>query len=190
MSQFTVVYDANVFYPAPLRDLLLRLAATRLFRARWTAQIRDEWMRNLLANRPDLSAERITRTADMIDSSSHDCLVEGYEHLIPCIGGLPDQDDRHVLAAAMKCGAELIVTFNLKDFPASALAEYGVEAIHPDDFIVDVLDLEAGACIQAVREMRASLKNPPKTQDEFLATLLKQQLPQTVNWLERYKIAF
>lgn len=190
MSQFTVVYDANVFYPAPLRDLLLRLAATRLFRARWTVQIREEWVRNLLANRKDLSPERILRTAELIDSHSHDCLVEGYEHLIPCLGGMPDKDDRHVLAAAMKCGAELIVTFNLKDFPSSTLEEYGVEAIHPDDFITDLLDLDTSACIQAVREMRASLKNPPKTQDELLATLLKQQLPQTVNRLEKLKLAF
>ncbi len=190
MSQFTVVYDANVFYPAPLRDMLLRLAAKRLFRARWTAQIRDEWVRNLLANRPDLSPERIQRTADLIDSNIHDCLVEGYEHLIPCIGEMPDNDDRHVLAAAMKCGAELIVTFNLKDFPDSALAEYGVKAIHPDDFIAELFDLDAGACIEAVREMRASLKNPPKSQDELLATLWKQKLPQTVSRLEKIKLAF
>ena len=90
----------------------------------------------------------------------------------------------------MKSGAELIVTFNLKDFPESALAEYGVQAIHPDDFILDVIDLNAAACIEAVREMRASLKNPPYSQEELLATLLKQQLPQTVNRLERYKVAF
>lgn len=190
MSQFTVVFDANVFYPAPLRDLLLHLAATRLFRARWTAQIREEWIRNLLANRKDLSPERIQRTAHLIDLHIHDCLVEGYEHLIPCIGGMPDKDDRHVLAAAMKCGAELIVTFNLKDFPSSALEEYGVEAIHPDDFVADLIDLDTSACIQAVREMRASLKNPPKSQDELLATLLKQQLPQTVSRLEKLKLAF
>lgn len=90
----------------------------------------------------------------------------------------------------MKCGAELIVTFNLKDFPDLVLAEYGVKAIHPDDFIAELFDLDAGACIEAVREMRASLKNPPKTQDELLATLLKQQLPQTVNRLEKLKLAF
>lgn len=190
MSQFTVVYDANVFYPAPLRDLLLRLAATGLFRARWSAQIRDEWMLNLQAKRPDLDPEKLQRTATRIESHYHDCLVSGFENLIPCIEGMPDPNDRHVLAAAMKSRAELIVTFNLKDFPTEVLEPYSIEAIHPDDFIVDVLDLDAGACIEAVREMRASLKNPPKTQDEFLATLLKQQLPQTVSWLERYKVAF
>lgn len=189
MSQFTVIYDANVLYPAPLRDLLLRLAGTGLFRARWSAQIRDEWTRNLLAKRPELM-EKIKRTADLVDKSVPDCLVVGHEHLIPCIQGMPDPDDRHVLAAAMKCGAELIVTFNLKDFPTAVLESYDVEAIHPDDFISDVLDLNLGSCIQAVSEMRAALKNPPKTQDEFLSILLKQQLPQTVSWLEKYKIAF
>ena len=190
MSQFTVIYDANVFYPAPLRDLLLRLAGTGLFRARWSSQIRDEWTRNLLANRPELLAEKIQRTADLVDRSVQDCLVVGYEQLIPCIQGMPDPNDRHVLAAAMKCGAELIVTFNLKDFPPAVLEAYDVEAIHPDDFIADVLDLNLSSCLQAVCEMRASLRNPPRTQDELLATLRKQQLPQTVKCLERYKIAF
>lgn len=190
MSQFTVIYDANVLYPAPLRDLLLRLAGTGLFRARWSTQIREEWTRNLLANRPDLGAEKIQRTADLVDRSVLDCLVVGHEHLIPCIQNLPDPKDNHVLAAAMKCGAELIVTCNLKDFPSAVLETYNVEAIHPDDFIVDVLDLNLSSCLQAICEMRASLKNPPKTQEELLAMLLKQQLPQTVNCLEKYKIAF
>ena len=80
MSQFTVVYDANVFYPAPLRDLLLRLAATKVVPGALDRADSRRMDAKSPANRPDLSAERITRTADMIDSSSHDCLVEGYEH--------------------------------------------------------------------------------------------------------------
>jgi predicted nucleic acid-binding protein len=190
MSNFTVVYDANIFYPAPLRDLLLRLAGTGLFRARWSKQIEEEWLSNLLQKRNDLSREKLSRTVELINKSFHDCQVEDFDHLTPCITGLPDKDDRHVLAAAMKCGAELIVTCNLKDFPSEILDQYGIEAIHPDDFIVDLLDLDASLCLQTIGEMRASLKNPSKTQEEFLETLLKQQLPQTVSWLERYKVAF
>lgn len=188
MSRFTVVYDANVFYPAPLRDLLLRLAATGLFRARWTEQIHDEWMRNLKVKRPDIAA-RLPRLRQQIDENFMDSLVTGYEHFIPCIT-LPDAGDCHVVAAAIKAGAELIVTCNLKHFPNSTLAAFGIEAIHPDDFFVDIFDLSAGKVLGAVAEMRGALKNPPKTQDEFLQTLLQQQLPQAVSILEKYKAAF
>lgn len=90
MSRFTVVFDANIFYPAPLRDLMLRLAATGLFRARWTEQIHNEWMRNLAKDRPDL-AERLPRLRRTIDDSFMDCLVSGYEHFIQCME-LPDPD--------------------------------------------------------------------------------------------------
>jgi hypothetical protein len=188
MSRFTVVFDANIFYPAPLRDLMLRLAATGLFRARWTEQIHDEWMRNLGAKRPDI-VDRLPKLRQQIDTSFLDSLVTGYEHFIPCVT-LPDTDDRHVVAAAIKAGAGLIVTCNLKHFPDAALAQFGLEAIHPDDFFVDIFDLHAGKVLGAVAEMRSALKNPPKTQEEFLQTLLQQQLPQTVSILEKYKAAF
>ena len=95
---FTVVYDACVLYPAPLRDFLLHLAATDLFRARWSEWIHIEWMRNLLARRPDLSRERLQRTRQLMDQSVPDCLVTGYEGLIDSLN-LPDSNDRHVLAA-------------------------------------------------------------------------------------------
>lgn len=188
MSRFTVIYDANVFYPAPLRDLLLRLAASGLFRARWSKEIEVEWVRNLVKDRPEL-AERLQRTVDLINANCHDCIVEDYQHLIQCID-LPDQNDRHVVAAGIKSGAELIVTFNLKDFPAATIARYGIEAIHPDDFIVDLFDLNAARVLAAVAAQRSALKNPPRTADELLETLLKQGLPQTVKLLEQYKLAF
>jgi len=113
---FTVVYDACVLYPAPLRDFLLHLAATDLFRARWSEWIHAEWMRNLLAHRPDLSRERLQRTRQLMDQSVPDCLVTGYEGLIDSLN-LPDSNDRHVLAAAIRCQASVIVTFNPPDYP-------------------------------------------------------------------------
>lgn len=84
-THFTVVYDACVLYPAPLRDFLVRLAVTGAFRARWTEAIHDEWVRNLLANRADLSREKLERTVALMNQAVPDCLVEGYELLI---GGL------------------------------------------------------------------------------------------------------
>ena len=114
-SHFTVIYDACVLYPAPLRDFLMRLALTDLYRARWTDMIHDEWTRSVLKQRPDLKATELARTRSLMDAHVRDSLVTGFEHLIPCVK-LPDIDDRHVVAAAIHVGANLIVIFNLKDF--------------------------------------------------------------------------
>jgi hypothetical protein len=116
-SNFTALYDACVLYPAPLRDLLMQLALTDLFRARWTDQIHDEWIRNVLKNRPDLTLEQLTHTKNLMNSHVRDCLVRGYERIIPSLN-LPDLGDRHVLAAAIIGEAEdfyiqTLVTLNL-----------------------------------------------------------------------------
>lgn len=123
MANFTVVYDACVLYPAPLCDFLMWLALTDLFKARWTNEIHDEWMRNVLLNRSDLTLSQLTRTKNLMNANVRDCLVTGYESLIPTLE-LPDPGDRHVLAAAIRCNADVIVTFNLQDFPSQCLALY------------------------------------------------------------------
>ena len=187
-SNFTVIYDACVLYPAPLRDLLMRLALTDLYRARWTDMIHDEWTRNVLKQRPDLKAEDLERTRSLMNAHVRDCLVTGFEHLIPSVE-LPDADDRHVLAAAIHGGASLIVTFNLKDFPADALKPYNLAAQHPDDFIVDLLDLHPASVLEAAASHRRSLKNPPKTADEYLDTLLAQGLTQSVAVMRQWTVA-
>lgn len=167
MSNFVAVYDACVLYPAPLRDLLMHLAVSDLFRARWTARIHDEWMRNLLAKRTDLTRAQLERTRDLMDASIPDCLVAGYEALEAELT-LPDADDRHVLAAAILCEAGTIVTFNLKDFPAAVLEPLGITAQHPDEFIEHAFGISPVAVIAAVHDHRASLTHPPKTADELL----------------------
>ena len=130
MAHFTALYDACVLYPAPLRDLLMHLALTDLFRAKWTNAIHDEWMRNVLTNRSDLTAAQLGRTRDLMNAHVRDALVENYEPLIPALT-LPDADDRHVLAAAIRGRADVIVTFNLSDFPKAALDPYGIAAQRP-----------------------------------------------------------
>lgn len=92
-------------------------------------EIHSEWIRNVLENRPDLTLEQLTRTKNLMNANVRDCLVTGYEALIPTLE-LPDPDDRHVLAAAIRSSSRVIVTFNLNDFPVQALAPYGVEATH------------------------------------------------------------
>ncbi len=153
MSNFTVLYDACVLYPAPLRDLLMHVAMTDLYRAKWTDAIHDEWTRNVLKDRPDLTPEQLQRTRDLMNAHVRDCLVTGYETLIDAIT-LPDPKDRHVLAAAIRAGADVIVTFNLKDFPENDLKPYGIEAQHPNDFLTFQLDLAPNivcACSQAAQ---------------------------------------
>lgn len=178
MANLIIVYDACVLYPAPLRDFLMWLALTDLFKARWTEAIHDEWMRNVLKNRPDLTLEQLTRTKNLMNASVRDCLVTGYEDIIPELQ-LPDPGDRHVLAAAIHCNASFIISFNLRDFPRQVLVPYGVEVRHPDNFILDLFDLNPKAICKAAQRQRSRLKNPPKLPDEYLDTLVEQGLPQT-----------
>lgn len=178
---FTALFDACVLYPASLRDILLRLACTGLFRARWSERIHDEWMRGVLRTRPEL-ASKLPRTRELMDLAVPDCLVVGWEGVEEALV-LPDPDDRHVLAAAIVGRADVIVTFNLKHFPLVALDAFGIEAQHPDVFIRHVLDLDADVALPAVRDHRASLRSPPQTVDEYFGTLLRQALPETVTFL-------
>lgn len=111
-TQFTVLLDACVLYLAPVRDVLLQLASKGLYRARWTKRIQDEWIRNLIKNRPDLNETQLERTCALMNSSVLDCLVEDYEELASGLS-LPDPGDAHVLAAAIKSQAQIIVTYNI-----------------------------------------------------------------------------
>ncbi|MFU8832434.1 MAG: PIN domain-containing protein [Wenzhouxiangella sp.] len=184
--RFVVVYDACVLYPAPLRDFLVRLATTGLFAARWSEQIHDEWLRNVQAKRPDLNEIQLHRTRDLMNQAVPDCLVTGHEQLIPSLE-LPDPNDRHVLAAAIVAHAQMIVTFNLRDFPQEKLEPFGVEAIHPDRFIECQMDLREAAVIQAARDQRLSLKNPTRSAEEFLDTLAAQGLPVSADRLRDFQ---
>lgn len=184
MVTFTALYDACVLYPAPLRDLLMELAGRGLFRARWTNEIHREWIDNLLENEPHRDRAKLERTRDLMNQAVLDCLITGYEDLIEGLT-LPDPGDRHVLAAAIRGRADVIVTTNLKHFPASALEQYGIEAQHPDEFISDVFDLNKEAVYAAAKAQRSRLKKPPVPVDEFLLTLEKQGLVETVAELRK-----
>ena len=185
-SSFTAVYDACVLYPAPLRDFLMWLALSGRFRARWSLQIHNEWQRNLLKNRPDLTAAQLQRTAELMDLAIPDACVSGYEDLMKALV-LPDTGDRHVLAAAIRCNASVIVTFNQKDFPAAALAPYGIEAQHPDEFVGNLFDLDPAAVVTAAQRQRKQLKLPPMDVTTFLDLLLRQGLVQSVKSLKDFR---
>lgn len=186
MSNFTVLYDACVLYPAPLRDLLMEVALTDLYRAKWTNEIHEEWIRNVLNNRADLKKEQLERTRDLMNYCVLDSLVENYKQFEKIVS-LPDPGDCHVLAAAIASGANVIVTYNLKDFPSSELSKYEIEAQHPDVFLMHLLDLDEHRVLAAIKRTRARLKNPPKTVGEYLKILEKQNLNEFVGFLKSKK---
>jgi predicted nucleic acid-binding protein len=181
----TVLIDACVLYSAPVRDLVVRLAQAELLRARWTTDIHEEWMRNVLGNNPMINKYRLERTRSLMDQAVPECLVTGYGELVNGLT-LPDPDDRHVLAAAIQSEAEVIVTYNLTDFPSEALAQYNIEAIHPDRFSSCLFDTASDRFCEAVQLQRQSLKNPPKSVDEFLSILEAVGLPQTAARLRNH----
>ena len=152
------LYDANVLYPSTLRDVLIRIGRAHLVRPKWSEQILDETFRNLQANRPDLGSDRLQRTRVLMNRALRDVLVTGHEQLIDTLD-LPDLDDRHVLAAAIKGKARVIVTKNLRDFPASALAPYGLIAEHPDDFLVSLVQGHSSVLATIVDSIARTWKN-------------------------------
>lgn len=188
MASFTAFYDADVLYGSQLRNLMMHLAMAGLFRARWSAGVHKEWMTRLLENRPDLKREQLQRTRMLMDKHVEDALVTGYEDLIEGLH-LPDPDDRHVLAAAIRGRVDVIVTRNAKDFPDDALKPFGIAAQHPDEFVVHLIDLAPGVVIEAARRHRESLKNPAKTVEEYLEMLEGEGLTETVAILRDYIIS-
>ncbi len=179
MATPLVLYDACVLFPPSLRDLLLRIAAAGIVRARWTDRILDETFDNVVAKRPDLDVSRLRRTRRLMCEAIPDCMVTGYEHLVESLV-LPDPDDRHVLAAAIHCSARVIVTANMRDFPAEALTPHGVEALHPDEFLIGIIERAGGAVRQTVEEQAAALRNPPLDVDDLLDRLSRAGLPLSV----------
>ncbi len=180
---FTVVYDANVLYPSTLRDLLIRIAQAGLVQAKWTNQILDETFQNLAANRPDLDTDKLQRTRELMCQAVRDCLVVGYEPLIDVLD-LPDPDDHHVLAAAIKARAQVIVTHNLRDFPTAAVEQWNVEAKHPDQFLLDQIDLNPRLVYGAVQRIADSWRNPAGTVQDVLASLRRDGMVETVAVLQ------
>jgi predicted nucleic acid-binding protein len=165
-----VVLDANVLFPASLRDLLLRCAEQRLYRLQISEQIWEEVARNLRTT-GRLTEEQARRLHVEVQEFllSYDFLVTDYEPLIPTLTNHPK--DRHVLAVAIHARAQLILTFNLKDFPASVLLSHGVVAVHPDSFLTRLYDEQANVMRQIVRDQAAALKNPPLMASDVLDAL-------------------
>ncbi|PRY29363.1 PIN domain-containing protein [Pseudosporangium ferrugineum] len=169
---FPAFLDTCVLFPAALCDTMLRVAEVHAFRPLWSGDVMAELHRNLV--KLDLPAERVDRRIAQMTKSFPDAMVTGYESLID--GMTNDPKDRHVLAAAVRAHAEVIVTFNLKDFPATALEAYDIAAVHPDDFLLDQLDLYPGATLHALRAQAAAHRREPRTVAGVLAMLERSGL--------------
>ena len=184
MQSYSVILDANVLYSATLRDSLMWLSQTDLFKARWTNDIHHEWI-TALANR-GYERTKLEQVRDLMDQKALDAKVTGYETLIPTLT-LPDPDDRHVLAAAIRSNADAIVTFNLKDFPQETLTPYDIEVIHPDDFIIYQIEFSPERTCDAFKRQRITKYRPPIEVEDMLHQLRRCGLPQTAQALERYR---
>lgn len=162
---FVVLYDANVLYPSTFRDRLIRVAQAGLVQAKWTDQILDEVFSNLAGKRPDLDPTKLARTRELVNRAVRDCLVTGFEPQIDALT-LPDPDDRHVLAAAIKARAQVIVTNNLNEgLPGVGVGGVDMEAQAPDDFVLEQMTSTAKRSTAQCNAWRTPARTrPPRSQ--------------------------
>jgi predicted nucleic acid-binding protein len=173
ISDFPVVLDACVLVPAVLRDTLLRLAEKRLFVPKWSGEIIAEMTRTL-QNKLNKTQAQTNYLVGELKKHFGDAWVENYSRIISVCES--DEKDRHVLAAAIKAPAELIVTFNLKHFPPASLAPWAMEVSHPDDFLVDLFHLENAIVIHTLHEQAGQLNRTLETQ----LLVMSERLPMFV----------
>jgi predicted nucleic acid-binding protein len=175
--RYTAFLDACVLYPASIRDVLLSFAAESMYKVAWSAEVHNEWTRNLLLNRPDLTAGQLNRTIDAMNSAFPDALIEDYQMIVSSLI-LPDIDDRHVLAAAIRSKAAVIVTTNLRDFPIDIVSRWNIEIQHPDDFLSSQFELNPRSGGEAMRKILKRLKNPPVSKIELIKRYQDLSLPK------------
>jgi predicted nucleic acid-binding protein len=171
MSGFRVVLDTCVLVPIVKADLLLTLARRGAFHPLWSDAIMEELSRAIVKVNPDVTEERAAARILDMNNAFEDALVDGWEPLEGCIAGLPDPDDRHVVAAAVRGNAAAIVTDNIKHFPDDALEPWGLHAVSSDEFLLDALDLSKSGMLSCLIEMVEKRKHPPVTVENILASL-------------------
>lgn len=176
------VLDTSVLFPMSLRDILLRTAQAGIYRMYWTDEILEELHRNLVAKRP-MSEEKAQRTIRIMRTNLARALVTDYAHLTSSMTNHPK--DRHVLAAAVACGAQVIVTSNLRDFPNEALIPHNIKAQLPDDFLLHLARQDTEQVLNILHQQAEDLHNPPKTVWELLDTL-EQHAPRFVALMRGY----
>jgi predicted nucleic acid-binding protein len=186
ISTFTAVFDSCVLFGIRLTSLLMELAMSGLFRPRWSDDIHREWMQ-AVSRKTGIPVEQLQIRREAMDGAVLDCCVSGYEDLIEALT-LPDPKDRHVLAAAIRCHASVIVTFNLNHFPMDVLDRYGIHTRHPDDFILDVDGISMGTLIKAARNDFEHYRDPPLAVDDYIEGLRTANVPKTADYLQKVRV--
>jgi predicted nucleic acid-binding protein len=186
-SKTVALLDACVLYPAPVRDLLLSVADEGLFNPVWSQTIQDEWINNLLQNRQDLKRENLIETTRAMNNAFPQANILNYKPMIHKLT-LPDENDRHVLAAAISGKAQFIITFNIKDFPFKTLAPHNIKSQHPDVFLSGLFDTNPELVCEAFIKMVKRLKNPPINPDKVLSMFRSLTLIGITKKLEEYCI--
>ncbi len=179
---FPAFLDTCVLYPAYLCDTLLRLAEAEAYRPLWSADVLAELRRNLVER--GIAADRVDRRIAQMSRSFPDAVVAGYESLVEAMGN--DPKDRHVLAAAVRGNAEVVVTFNTGDFPEPALKPYDILAAHPDEFLLDQLDLYPALTLEVLEQQAASYRREPTTVPGVLALLERAGVPRFAAEVRRH----
>jgi len=166
-ATFRVVVDACALYPLNLRDTLLRAAERGYFQLYWSSEILDEMHRNLVKNGV-MTEDKATRSRKVLAEVFPESMVVGYEALVPA---MPNHEkDRHVAAAAVKAGAQVIVTSNLRDF--AALPD-GIEAQAPDQFLIHLFDLDPDGMVELLVDQARDRTRPPITSEKMLEAMAK-----------------
>lgn len=176
VARYAVVLDACVLVPIALADTLLRLAERDLYRPLWSTRIVAEAIDAIVEIHPEIPPERVLRRFAAMDDAFEDAAVEGWEDLEQTVT-LPDADDRHVVAAAMRGRADAIVTANVRDYPMDVLGPLNVEVTHPDDFLLDQLDLAPRVVLDVLREQAAHTLQPALTPVDLIARLARCGIP-------------
>lgn len=184
-ARFTAVIDANVMFPVVVRDYLIWLSVYDLYSPMWSSKLIDEFTAIFEKKGLDVSQSKIQRQVDLMNRACPDALTLKYENLIDSVE-LPDENDRHVVAAAIKSNANVIVTYNLKDFPEDYLNSIGLNVVDPDSFIADMIDLSPERCCDAFREMVLKKKKPPYDEPQYIEILKRNGLAQTAFELSKH----
>jgi predicted nucleic acid-binding protein len=179
------VCDACVLYPFHLRNIIVQAAVDRLVDLHWTAEIHDEWIRNLIAKTPAISVERLQITRQLMEHALPTATVVDYEKHIPAVV-LPDPNDRHVVAAAIAAKASLIVTWNLRDFPIATLEKHGLRRLSPDTFLADLYDKVPQLVVSSLANARRNLRRTDTSAASFIDILTHHKLARLANRVEKH----
>jgi predicted nucleic acid-binding protein len=184
--RFSAILDANVIYPVIIRDVLLEFALHGLFKPLWSDLILEEVSRTLVHNGKK-TVESAAAFVVKMNQAFPDSRVSNFQHAIES-GLCRDPDDEHVLAAARASNAGALVTFNLKDFPKNLFEDYGIELVHPDDFLLNLFDLDMGASLQALGGLLGYYKLPPRNSDELCVRLNNAGVAEFADHVRKHSV--